>query len=127
MATWNVEGIRLDAECSKLHQIVTIMRDRGLKLVAMQETHVCAAPWFLYDGFLVILSGGPEGERERAGVGFVIAPSVKHAVMGFVQHNNRMASARLRVAGGSVSLISAYAPHSGLEYELRQDLYTKLQ
>ena len=59
-------------------------------------------------------------------MGFVIAPWVRASVISYLQYNNRLASIKLRVSGGSVCLVSAYAPHSGLAFDVRHDFYNAL-
>ena len=80
---------------------------------------------FLHKWFPFIFSGGEEG-REYAGVGFVVAPRVISAVVGFIQRSNRLAELTLRVSGGYVRLLSVYAPQGGLLYDVRQAFFTDL-
>ena len=91
----------------------------------MQETHLAGSAVYDSDGFLVILSGGPEDEREFAGVGFLVAPWLRPALIGFTQLNNRLASIKFRICGGQVVFISAYAPHGGYAFDIRQGFFTE--
>ena len=97
IATWNVEGL---LTASKLEQLKLVMLRRRLGIMCLQETHVSGSPYYVSDGFLVVLSGGTDGQREYAGVGFLVSPSVRSAVIGFTQHSNRMVSLKLRVRAG---------------------------
>ena len=103
----------------KLEQLKSIMWKHGLAVLCLQEVHVGGSPYFFSDDFLVIYSGGPVDKRECAGVGFIVAPWVRKGVVGFVQESNRLASLRLRIAGGNLCLVSAYAPQSGYAMEDR--------
>ena len=106
IATWNVEGVGASYP-SKLEQITAHMRVHGINITALQETYVKDSPWFSTDdGYLVNLSGG-SAQRERAGVGFVIAPCVKHAIIGFKQATARIATLKLRSYGGCICIIAA--------------------
>ena len=125
VATWNVEG--LGANTTKLEQIIQVMRYYNIAVLCIQETHVTAAPVYDIDGFLVILSGGIEGTIEYAGVGFIVAPWARLSIMCFVQYNSRLASLRMRVPGGNITLICAYAPQSKISYDVRQNFFTDLQ
>ena len=59
-------------------------------------------------------------------MGFIIAPNVWHAIVGFMQSSNRLACLKLRVSGGQVAIISAYAPHSGHSFDSRQLFFEQL-
>jgi len=124
IGTWNVEGISLDNPV-KLEQLKKHMENEGLDLLCIQETHVRGAPYFLSDGYLVICSGS-DADREYAGVGFIVSPSLRPAVRGFKQLSERLCSIRLRVSGGAIVFISAYAPQNGRSYEQRQDFFNAL-
>jgi len=75
---------------------------------------------------LVILSGGPSGTREYAGVGFLVAPYARNWVAAFREHTDRIASISLRVPGGKILLVSIYAPHGGRGYYERQSFFDEL-
>ena len=126
VATWNVEGISLE-KCTKLPDIQRWMRIYNIALICIQETHCKGSSYFTDNGFLVILSGTESvgSERSYTGVGFVVAPWAKHAVEGFIQYDERLASIKVRVCGGQVIFVSAYAPHSGHSFETRHDFFTR--
>ena len=106
---WNVEGLTEE----QVIQLQNTMRELGISVLAMQETHVNEAPHYIIEeGFLMILSGsGAKGEW--AGVGSMVAPWARSCIIGFCQASARMASLRVKIEGGSVAIISAYAPHGG--------------
>jgi len=56
----------------------------------------------------------------------VVAPHLRDAILGFKQESERLASIRIRVSGGVVVFITAYAPHSGRSCEERRDFYENL-
>ena len=62
------------------------MMDIGLDVLCLQETYWTNTDCHLTDaGFLLILSGITEHEKlERAGVGFLVAPSARKSVVSFV-------------------------------------------
>ena len=70
--------------------------------------------------------GGLLDTHESAGVGFIVSLNSKYFVKGYREHSNRIASLNLRVRGGKVVLISAYAPHGGHPYEDRNDFFSSL-
>ena len=95
----------------------------------MQETWIPKSDVFITEaGFLVILSGGSgePDQEQRAGVGFIVAPCIRNSIVSFRQVTARMASLKIRVSGGKAVLFSAYAPHSGYEYQVRQSFFHEL-
>ena len=124
MGTWNVEGLT-DAKVVELQHY---MMDIGLDVLCLQETHWTNTDCHVTDaGFLLIPSGVTEhDELERAGVGFLVAPSARKSVVSFCQQSSRMAFLRIRVPGGKINLCSIYAPHSGKAFDERQTFYQSL-
>ena len=117
VATWNVEGL----SDIKVFELTRFMERRGIHILCIQETHILQAPYYDTDnGYLVVLSGSASGPREYAGVGFIIAPSIRDSIIGFLQRSNRLACIKLRVERGRAAIISAYAPHSGWSFDVRQ-------
>ena len=85
--TWNVEGLT----DIKIHMLQRIMRQSNIGVLCLQETHRCGSDyWITEDGYLVILSGVAEDVREYAGVGFLISPRIRPALLGFLQVSNRI-------------------------------------
>ena len=72
------------------------------------------------------MSGGPEGVRENAGVGYMIAPWVRKSVVSFCQASSRMASLKIRIQGGKMNVLTAYAPHTGYDFSDRQIFFFAL-
>ena len=80
-----------------------------VSLYNVQETHTTAREHFIRDnGYLVILSGS-DGEK-HAGVGFIVSPLLRKAVHSFDCLNARMAAIKIRISGGKIAFVSAYAP-----------------
>ena len=80
-------------------------------ILCIQEIWTKANDHFITDsGSLVILSG--TGNVKSAGVGFIIAPSLRKAVHSFDCLNARMAVLKFRIHGGKIVFISVYAPQS---------------
>ena len=119
IATWNVEGLNVESG-TKLDELTRWMLGDGVGVLCMQETHEHRSGYFLHNGFLVILSGEETTTRTYTGVGFIIAPALRHAVVSFLQFSDRLASLRIRITGGQLCLITAYAPTNMKDYEYRQ-------
>ena len=126
IATWNIEGASLE-DLTKLTEVIRIMRQRKIGVMALQETHICGSPLLYIDGYFIILSGGTGDGREYAGVGFIVAPSLRQSIASFTQHSARIASLTMRVEGGTLAIISAYAPQSKRPYEERKHFHHELQ
>ena len=109
IGTWNVEGLTE----VKLFEIRTYMNLHGVDVFCIQETRQSGSDYYVTDdGFLVVLSGGSDGGREWAGVGFIVAPRLKKHVDGFCQVSSKVASLKVKCSGGRFGLISVYAPHN---------------
>ena len=93
--------------------------------LCLQETHWLSSAYFITDaGFLLINSGQSETEDvETAGVGVLIAPSMRRSVVSFCQASSRMVSLNIRVPGGKMTVCSIYAPHNGKSVEERRSLF----
>ena len=70
IASWSVEGLGISGNSAKLEHTMNIMRERDIAIVCLQETHIPAATYFICDGFLLILSEGPEGAARICWCGF---------------------------------------------------------
>ena len=126
IGSWNIEGLP-EGNLTKLHQIIHYMQNGNLAVLCLQETHRPRSEYFLIEkGYLLILSGGPMTQKENAGVGFLVAPWALYAMKTFWQFNNRMAAITIRVRGGSYSIISAYSPHAGYNYDIRREFFSHL-
>ena len=78
--SWNVEGLT-DV---KLHQLCDIMRSRALSILCLQETRISCTGSRVLDNDYVFIASGSDGEgKTYAGVGFLIAPSLRKSVVSF--------------------------------------------
>ena len=106
--TWNVRGLT----DLKLFELILHMRRYNIGILCMQETWKTKAAAYDYQGFQVILSGPDQTNRCWAGVGFIVAPWLRRRVKSYQQTSERMAQIKLAVRGGTIGIISAYAPHN---------------
>ena len=122
-ASWNIEGLTPE----KLVSLQQIMASRNIGVLCLQETHRTGSEYKVtHEGYLLILSGSSSQSKEHAGVGFLVAPRMRRHVVSFMQADARYASLKLRVVGGKVNLITAYAPHAGHPYAERQTFFNEL-
>ena len=83
------------------------MKQKQLAVLCIQETHIRGMHHYMEHGYMIILSGNPEldGPRAYTGVGFIIAPWAISAIIGFSLISERLASLKIRVTGGDVTLL----------------------
>ena len=97
VGSWNVEGLT----ATKIEELMDYMIENSLLVLCLQETHVANSDYYVTNrGYTVILSGTGSTERERAGVGFIVAPSALSAVIGFRQVSARLCCLKVRTPGG---------------------------
>ena len=123
IGTWNIEGLT-DVKLIELQEHMLNMQLDVLCLTEVRKPG--AESYATEEGFYFILFGGVVGERDYAGVGFLIAPYARQCMIGFAEHFDRLVTLRMRVVGGQFGVIVAYAPHNGLEYVFRQSFYSEL-
>lgn len=89
-----------------------------LDIVGLTSTHSTGSGTKLLErGWTLFFSGVAQGERRRAGVGILTSHRLSATVLEFHPGNERVASLRLRVAGGkALTVICAYAPNGSSEY-----------
>ena len=102
------------------------MNSSKIDILCIQETHLRGAEYYELEGFLVALSGGsPDiSGRSHAGVGFIVSPHVTRSVISFSAIDDRVAALKIKVPGGTLTLMSAYAPHSGHTFETREAFFS---
>ena len=120
--TWNVQGLTE----LKLIEIILSMKRYNIDILCLQETRSVKASVYTEQGHLVITSGTDDGARCWSGVAFVIAPHCKWRIKSYCQVSDRLAYVRLRVPGGILGLITAYAPHNLKSLAERFDFYVAL-
>lgn len=122
-ATWNVEGMRGDSSI-KLQELFLYMTNENIDVLCIQETHLNGAEYYEMDGFMVYLSGSRKDDRNYTGVGFIVAPWTKTAVITFHAVTERIGSLRLKVHGGTLTILSVYAPHDKHPFEDRHQFFS---
>ena len=120
---WNVEGLTK----VKIFQLQQVMVNRGFGVLCMQETHCVRSEYYVNgDGYFVVLSGTDGQGRDFSGVGFLIAPWARSAIIGFKQISARVACLKMRVQGGKLVVVNGYAPHNGYPHDVRQAFFHEI-
>jgi exonuclease III len=92
----------------------------------MQEVRKPNSDHYVSDeGYTVILSGASNVTVEWAGVGFIVAPSLRHKIDA-LQFSNRIATLKLRTQGGMASITTVYAPTNLAAVDAKQQFYESL-
>ena len=107
--SWSVKGLT-DLKCCEL---IRHKQEFDLDILCLQETFASNSSVEMENGYLVVLSGTDAGVRCWAGVGFIVLPRCAAAIKSFKQVSDRICCIKLRVCGGVVGIITAYAPHNG--------------
>jgi exonuclease III len=106
--SWNVRGLT----DLKLFELILHMKRHDIDVLCIQETRKNDVAAFEEQGYLVLLSGSGTVDKTWAGVGIIVAPRCKHRIKSYKQISDRICSLKLKVAGGVLGVISAYAPHN---------------
>ena len=59
-------------------------------------------------------------------MGFIVTPWAKQSIKGYIQYNSRVATLRIRVEGGVLTLINVYAWANTHDFDTRHDFFTDL-
>ena len=110
---WNVTSL-----AKQEPELVREVERYQLDMVGLTSTHSTGSGTKLLErGWTLHFSGVAQGVRPQAGVGILTSPWLSAAVLEFSPVNERVASMRLKVAGGkALTAVCAYAPNSSSEY-----------
>ena len=124
ICTWNVEGLT----DIKIEQVCSYMNSNSLDVTILQETRRLKSDYFQWEsGHHIYLSGSSTGEKEWAGVGFIVSGRFHRRVLGFTPTSNRVGSIRVKTLGGSLAIIGTYAPHNRRPLDERLAFYDTLE
>uniref|UniRef100_A0A8C6LI15 Endonuclease/exonuclease/phosphatase domain-containing protein n=1 Tax=Nothobranchius furzeri TaxID=105023 RepID=A0A8C6LI15_NOTFU len=112
LGTWNVAFL-----VGKEPELVCEVERFRLDIVGLTSTQGSGSGTsFLERGWTFYHSGVAPTERRRAGVDILVAPHLGACTLGFTPVNERVASLRLRVGGGVLTVVCAYAPNYSSDY-----------
>ena len=106
--SWNVRGLT----DLKLIELVLHMKAYSIDILCIQETRQELVAVYEEQGYKVILSGSGCNGRSWAGVGIIVSPRYKHNIKSYKQVSDRICSVKMKVSGGIIGIICAYAPHN---------------
>lgn len=88
-----------------------------LKIVRLTSTQGLGSGTQLLDSGWILSYSGIAGERQRDGLGLLIAPQLSCHVLEFSSVNKRVASLCLSAGEGSVTVVSVNRLNRGVEYQ----------
>jgi len=122
-----VEGLGKDM--AKVPELQHYMAKHKVAILCMQETGITTHTENIDSDYMLILSGTskPHGEgRFYSGVGFLIAPWAIKSTISYKLLSDRLAILKLKIRGGILNIITAYAPYGGYDYEDRREFFDQL-
>ena len=102
------------------------MEKNGIDILGTQETHISQNNKERRKNYTWYLNGNEEGEREFAGVAWVISNKLNKYISDVRPHNSRVTE--LRIEGTApITLMNIYAPQSGRPKEEKPQFYQELR
>ena len=109
-------------------QIVTYMKEHRIQVLCLQETKSKTTTQYLVDNFtFMTISTASSQQQEHAGVGFVLSPEARSALLRTTCIHSRLATITLLLASGEFTIVNTHVPHSGRPEEERQAHFDELQ
>uniref|UniRef100_A0A8C6LH35 Endonuclease/exonuclease/phosphatase domain-containing protein n=1 Tax=Nothobranchius furzeri TaxID=105023 RepID=A0A8C6LH35_NOTFU len=110
--TWNITFL-----AGKEQDLVAEIERYRLDIVGLTSAHsIGSGTQVLERGWTLSFAGVAPGERQRAGVGFLLAPRLSAFVLGFTLGGERVASLHLRVGERVLTVVCAYGSNVSSEY-----------
>ena len=109
-------------------QLTQSMKTYQVSVLCLQETKSKQTTQYVVDKytFMTINTSAPQ-QQEFAGVGFVLVPAARNALLQVELISSRLASLTLLTAAGLLTLINCYAPQSGRPLDEGRSFYEVLQ
>lgn len=118
--SWNVGSMT-----GRGRELVDVCMRRNIDIMCVQETKWKGkSSRELGEGYKLFYSGE---ECKRNGVGIILSPKYKEAVIEVVRPSDRMMKMKLVIAGEVYNIISAYAPQVGETEEMKEDFMEKFE
>ena len=109
-------------------QIIDYMRTHQVHIVCLQETKSKSTTQYVVDNYtFMTISTAASQSQEYAGVGFVLCPQARGALLRTHYVHSRLACVTLLLQAGELSIVNAHAPHNARPEEERQDFFDELQ
>lgn len=119
--TWNVRGL-----ANKENEIEAILNERKISIAFLSETKKKLHGTQDLGEYTIIYSGVEQNIRAQAGVAIMLHKSWKNRLTSYSWINERICTARFKIARGYLSCIAIYAPEEGRK-EDNEKFYNDVQ
>ena len=109
-------------------QIIDHMRRHDIHILCMQETRSKNTTQYVVDNFTFLtVSTVNTNQPEYAGVGFVLSPMARNALLRTSFINSRIACISVLIRGGELNILNTYVPQNARPEDERYNmLFPKL-
>uniref|UniRef100_A0A1U7VYU2 Craniofacial development protein 2-like n=2 Tax=Nicotiana sylvestris TaxID=4096 RepID=A0A1U7VYU2_NICSY len=118
-----INGNTKSEPCYKTIELAKILKKRRVNIACVQETRWAGSSVKEADGYKLWNSGTQKGKN---GVGILVDRELREYVVEVRRVNDRLMSIKLVVGQCTVNVVSAYAPHMGLDEEVKQRFWEGL-
>ncbi|VFQ72995.1 unnamed protein product [Cuscuta campestris] len=116
--SWNIGTLT-----GKSIELVQVLKRRRIQVACVQETRWVSTKAREVDSFKLWYSGLARG---RNGVGVLVALELREFVVEVKRISDRLMAIKLVLGGCAINVVSAYAPHVGLEDEVKREFWDAL-
>ena len=103
-------------------QIIDHMRRHDIHILCMQETRSKNTTQYVVDNFTFLtVSTVNTNQPEYAGVGFVLSPMARNALLRTSFINSRIACISVLIRGGELNILNTYVPQNARPEDERRD------
>ena len=125
IVTFNVRSL---LKATMHRQIIDHMRRHDIHILCMQETRSKNTTQYVVDNFTFLtVSTVNTNQPEYAGVGFVLSPMARNALLRTSFINSRIACISVLIRGGELNILNTYVPQNARPEDERRDHFEKLQ
>ena len=99
-----------------------------MHIVCLQETKSRSTTQYVIDNYTFMnITTADAQTQERAGVGYVLCPQARGALLRTHYVHSRLACVTLLLQSGELSIVISHAPHKARPEEERHDFFEELQ
>ena len=125
IATFN---LRFLLKITMHRQIVNHMRKHDIHILCMQETRSKNTTQYVVDNYTFLTVSTASGSQpEYAGVGFVLSPTARNALVRTIFTDSRIAYISLLIKGGELNILNTDVPQNARPEDERRRHFDQLQ
>ena len=108
-------------------QLIDYMRAHNIEALCLQETKSKHTTQYVVNNYtFMTVNTAPSNQQEHAGVGFVLSPLARNALVRTQPVNSRIASVSLLMAAGELHIINTYVPQNARPEDERRAHFDQL-